>query len=375
MKLPLYLGDLTAEWLTEALRSTGVLAAARVTAYEAEPINGVKGMTGQLVRLRLAYDRDEPAAPPTLVAKFSAPDPEGRALIYGMGFYEREVRFYRQLAAQTPMRTPRCYFGALDPDESAALLLLEDLGAAGNGSTLDGCSIVEAEVAMRGLAALHAAWWQSSQLADASWLDLRSLISVEQSPAIFQQAWEPFLARMGAQATDEIHELGAWLQLYMAPLFAYLYQTAPFTLVHNDVQADNLFFAGEGLNLSLVTLDWQLATRGHALLDVASFLGGNVTTADRRAHEQRLLQIYHALLIEKGVRDFTFAQCWEEYRLAMVQPVSRTIGVVGLGFTTPEQTRACCDVIIPRFCQAAHDLKAGEALRAAFGERANQAAA
>jgi hypothetical protein len=375
MKLPLYLGDLTAEWLTEALLSTGVLAAARVTAYEAQPLIGVKGMTGQLVRLRLAYDRDEPAAPRTLVAKFSAPDPDDRALIDGMGFYEREVRFYGELAAQTPIRTPRCYFGALDPSEAAAILLLEDLGTAGNGSTLDGCSIAEAEVAMRGLAALHAAWWQSSQLADAPWLELRSLVSVEQAPVFFQQAWEPFLIEMGTQTTDEIRELGAWLLSYLAPLSAYLYEGAPHTLIHNDFHGDNLFFAGEGASLSLVAIDWQLATRGRALLDVTSFLGGNLATPDRRAHEQRLLQTYHALLIEKGVRDFTFAQCWEEYRLAMVQPVSRAILVVGLGGTTPEQTRAYCDVIIPRFCQAAHDLKADEALRAAFGERANQAAA
>ena len=45
------------------------------------------------------------------MAKFSATHPEVRAAVHSMGFYEREIGFYRELAADCPVRTPRCYFG------------------------------------------------------------------------------------------------------------------------------------------------------------------------------------------------------------------------------------------------------------------------
>ena len=44
-----------------------------------------------------------------------------------MAFYEREIGFYRELAADCPVRTPRCYFGEVVMDSGASLLLLEDL--------------------------------------------------------------------------------------------------------------------------------------------------------------------------------------------------------------------------------------------------------
>jgi hypothetical protein len=366
VKIPVQPDGVTVEWLTDTLRATGVLSHARVTALETQLLGSEKGVTGQLARLGLTYDRDEVAAPRSLIAKFSAADPQARALIHGMGFYEREVRFYEQLAGQSLLRTPRCYFSALDPAQGMALLLLEDLAAARNGSWIAGCSVAEAELAVRAIASFHAVWWQHPQLEEQHWLELRSLVSVQQARAVFQQTWEPFLGKLGTQVTDEILQMGAWLRMHLGRLCAYLYQEPPSTLIHNDYQADNLFFMGAGPTLALAVADWQLTTRGRAVLDVASFLGGNLDMRERRAHELRLLRTYHTLLVDNGVRDYTFDQCWEDYRLAIVLPVSRIVTVVGLGAAPSEQERGYCEVLIPRYCRAAHDLKVGEVLNAAF---------
>ena len=365
MKLPIHPNSLTVEWLTDTLRATGALTHARITAFETQLLGSEKGTTGQLARLRLAYDSDEVDAPRSLIAKFSAADPQARAIIHGMGFYEREVRFYEQLASQSRLRTPRCYFSTLDL-KGASLLLLEDLEAARNGSWVAGCSVAEAELAVRAIAPFHAAWWQHPQLEEKPWLELRSLVSVQQAPAVFQHVWEPFLAKLGTQVTDEILQTGEWLRMHLGPLCAYLYQEPPYTLIHNDYQADNLFFAGAGPSLTLVVTDWQMTTRGRAVLDVAWFLGGNLDSIDRREHELRLLRIYHTLLLNNGVRDYPFEKCWDDYRLAMVHPASRSMTVVGLGAAPSEQERGICDVLIPRYCRAAHELKVGEVLNAAF---------
>jgi hypothetical protein len=79
------------------------------------------GLTGQLRRLRIRYDKAEPGAPSSLLAKFSALYTEVRAAVHSMGFYEREIGFYREFAADCPVRTPRCYFGEVEIDSGASL--------------------------------------------------------------------------------------------------------------------------------------------------------------------------------------------------------------------------------------------------------------
>jgi Ecdysteroid kinase-like family len=364
MKIPFHPDDITAEWLTDALRTSGTLMHARVMALETQLLEHEKGLTGQLVRLSLGYDADETDAPRALIAKFSAPDPQARAMPHAMGFYEREVRFYQQLADQSPLRTPRCYFSAIDMEQGLSLLLLEDLMAATNGSWIAGCSLAEAELAIRPIAAFHAAWWMHPQLEEQRWLELCGPVSAHQMQAFFHQTWQPFLGKLGAHVTDEIRQLGAWLARHLGHLSAYLYQEAPCTLIHNDYQADNLFFAQVGSTLSLAVADWQLTTRGRGVLDIAFFLGGNLDSRDRREHELRLLRTYHTLLLDNGVRDYPFEQCWADYGLAMLPFIARLIAVIGAGVVPPKQERGFCEVLIPRYCRAAHDLKVGDLVNA-----------
>jgi hypothetical protein len=366
VQIPMRPSDITPEWLTDTLRTPDTLVAPRITDIQIELLGGTKGTTGPIARLHLTDESDASTAPRSLIAKFSATEPHARALIHGMGFYEREVRFYEHLASRSPLRTPDCYFSAVDLDTGVALLLLPDLEGARNGSSVIGCSMVEAELAVGALAGLHAVWWQHPQLAEMRWLKLRSLVSVQQMPAILQQAWEPFLGKLGADVCDEILQAGEWLKQYLGRLSASLYQEPPYTLVHNDYQADNLFFSGEEQDLSLVVADWQLTTRGRGVLDVAAFLGGNLDPSDRRDHEWRLLHSYHTVLIDNGVRGYSLEQCWDEYRLAMLHPLSRIVTVVGIGAASAEQERGYCEVLVPRLCRAIHDLKVSEVLQRAF---------
>jgi hypothetical protein len=72
-------------------------------------------------------------APRSLLAKFSALYPGIRAAVHSMGFYEREIGFYREFAADCPVRKPRCCFGEVEMDSGASLLLLEDRHHPGKG--------------------------------------------------------------------------------------------------------------------------------------------------------------------------------------------------------------------------------------------------
>ena len=83
---------------------------AAVVSLGCVPVDPGNGVTGVVVRVSLTYDLAEPQAPATLVAKFSDPDPEFRAMVHSMGFFEREVRFYSEFAADIAGRGPALLF-------------------------------------------------------------------------------------------------------------------------------------------------------------------------------------------------------------------------------------------------------------------------
>src|SRR5438477_10985705 len=122
--------QVTSEWLTRALRESGAIGGASVTSHRAKVIGEGVGFMGQLAHISLDYDRGEPDAPRSLIAKFPAAAQENRDLAMYFHFYEREVGFYQHIGGKMALRTPRCYFNAFDPSTGDFVLLLEDLAPA-----------------------------------------------------------------------------------------------------------------------------------------------------------------------------------------------------------------------------------------------------
>jgi hypothetical protein len=85
-------------------------------------------------------------------------------------------------------------------------------------------------------------------------------------------------------------------------------------------------------------------------------LGGGLDPVLRRDHEHRLLLTYHSILTRSGVRNYSFRQCWHDYRVAMLYPLSRIAMAVGSGGIPPVQAREECELVFPRYCRAARDL-------------------
>lgn len=357
MGFPVEPGALTAPWLTDSLRACGALTAARVDSFTCTPVDSHNGMTGVLVRLRLNYDVAEPGAPRTLVAKFSHPDADFRAMVHSMGFFEREVRFYSEFAADVPVTVPRCYYGGIDEVEGWSLLLLEDLAPARPGSWVRGSSLEELRVAIAGIAAVHATWWQSARLDASPWLTMTSYLSPARMQEVVAQVWDAFLARLCVPVTPAIAEVGELASHHLQEAATYLFETPPLTLVHHDFDGDNLCFPIVDGRLSLAVFDWQLATRAHAALDIGWLIGGQCEPDVRRAHELDLVRSYHGMLVGQGVTNYSFTQCWDDYRLSMLLAVSRLVGAVGMN---PGPPGGHWDTIAPRYCEAIRDLEVGE---------------
>jgi len=337
--------ELTAEWLTSVLSSQG-LGGDGVSSFTTELLGGEQGLTGQLARLRIRYAGDAQGLPRTLMAKFSAPDPAARSVLVALGHYEREVRFYQRLAARTPVVTPHCYYSHLDSDTGSCLLLLEDLARARGGNSVAGCSVDEVARVLPELARLHATWWNAHDLADASWLRLRYLLAPEVMARAFDDSWPAFLQKLSIPMTSRISEAGDWIAENLPAAATTLFNHEPRTLIHNDVQADNLFF---GSSWEPIFIDWQMVTYARCVVDVAGWIRGQLEPEIRRDAEPGLLRLYHDALVTRGIHDYNHEQLLADYRLATVLAPARLAGAVALSDGLQPHPGAFWDTLFPRY--------------------------
>ena len=301
--------QLTPDWLTDALAAAGILGEAAVTRVDVSPVG-----TGQMcdsVRLSLGYDRPTDA-PASLVAKLPAADQISRATAKSLGSYEKEVRFYQQLAPELPIRTPHALHADIDVDTAAFVLLLEDLAPARPGDQLTGCTPEVAEVAVNELVRLHAPRWDDPTLAELGWLHRDRAANQQFLLSLLPGLWDGFRGRYAGHLGPDVHAAGDAL---FASLEAYLLaDTEPWSILHGDYRLDNLLFDATPGGVPIAVVDWQTCTHGPATQDVAYFIGAGLGVDDRRAHEEELVRRYHDALTAAGVNGYPWERCWHDYR-------------------------------------------------------------
>jgi thiamine kinase-like enzyme len=309
--------EFTPAWLTEALRSSGVLSSATVTAAVPSSLGEGFGLLGSLTRLTLSYDRDEPGAPRTLVAKFPHIAEANREISHQYRIYEREYVFYTEVAPAIRTALPGVLFRALDADAGDAVILLRDLAPMRVGDQLVPPTRSEVVRTVREIAKLHAAWWgkaDTDRLARVPYLDDPLWLQVAQSMDVF---WPTFQQSFPDLLNANLKRIGDRLPGSIASLAGRL-SAAPSTLVHGDLRLDNLFFATQPSHEPLVICDWQLTSRGRGIYDIAYFMSQSVEAEMRRVLERDVVRLYYEALVAEGVSGYAFEDAWEGYRLAVM---------------------------------------------------------
>jgi len=300
--------DVTSEWLTDVLRSSGVLGDGAVV----ESFEGVPVGTGQMadsVRFLLTYQGDESEAPRSVVAKFASTDPTSRATGLSLRSYEIEVRFYQQVADTVGIRTARCHFADVDVATGWFTVVLEDLAPAVQGDQMAGCSVDAAALAMDQLALLHAPRWGDASLADLDWLARNTDESAQMLAAMMVPLTAGFVERYADRLSPDVLRLVERFGPAVGPWMAG--RQEPFAVQHGDYRVDNMLFDDAG---TVTTVDWQTVAYGPPLSDAAYFLGASLLEDDRRRNEEALLRAYHDRLVAGGVMGYSWDRCWEDYR-------------------------------------------------------------
>jgi hypothetical protein len=299
--------ELSAEWLTAVVRgSEAAREGAAVARFAATAIG--TGQMSESYRVELEWDGGTAAGPGTVVVKLAAADETSRATGVGLGIYEREIRFYREVAPRIGGPIPACHFASYDPQEGWFALVLADAAPAAQGDQIAGCAVAEARLAIRELARIHAPVWDDEQLAGADWLNQPPVLDEAVLGQLVGGFLERYEDRLATAHRGVVERFVTRLDGWMAD------RRRPFSIVHGDYRLDNLLFGAPGSAKRLTVVDWQTVSWGEPLLDTSYFLGNGLAVDDRRAHEEALVREYHDELLALGVSRFDWEACWHEYR-------------------------------------------------------------
>ena len=306
--------EVTPEWLTTQLRAAEAIGAEQTIArFTNEPIGEGAGMLGVIARLRLEYDGDVGAIP-SVVVKFATPTLSNRAVAMTFHMYEREVRFFRELADRVQEGVPNCYAAEIDLATGDHVLVLEDLDGYRPGDQAAGCGLEETERCLTVMARLHAAWWGAGNDPALAWVptvdgDLHRGGMVPAAEA----TWEPFIINFGHLVDPTLIEAGPRF-LAALPELHHRMGNGPQTLIHGDFRLDNILFGVEPDHEPVALVDWQGIIVSKGVHDLAYLLSQNLRTDLRRAHERDLVASYHAQLEALGIVGYSAEDCWGDYR-------------------------------------------------------------
>lgn len=315
MMLPTTTSEITAEWMTEALRGSGTIGPdVTVEAVVLDAAGAGVGFMGEVAKVGLVYSGPADGMPVSVVAKFPTQSPDIRAMMHPTRIYEREHRFYGEVADHSPLRTPAVYHVTCQPAAESAdehyMLVMEDLSGLTLGDQVVGVTPTQARAALIGLAAHHARFWNGVGLEAADFIPVINGPLNQAGSAIYDASLPGFMAAFGDRIKPE---LAAFVAGYSAarPQLLDDLEAMPHTLVHFDFRADNLFFSPDG---QVAVIDWQAISKGGGAADVGYFVSQNLSTDDRREHEDDLLHAYHDSLVANGVSDYDYDTLLADYR-------------------------------------------------------------
>ena len=310
--LPIDVKDVTAEWLSAALRSR----APGVTVRSAELVDSVFSTCSKL-RYRIELDEAGQAAGlPELIIVKGGFEEHARQLAQ---MHEREVLGYRDVYPANPLRSPACYFAGYDADRRQGIVIMEDLVARGVEFCHASKPQTHEQVADRlsALARFHAGSWSSADLLPGGrWGHLPEFWPVMQDfvdRVLAPEAWHDFItAPRGAATSRKFHDQ-AWIVEAMGRVKRYC-ATLPHCVLHGDTHLGNCYIEPDGTPGFLDTL----ASKGPPLLEVSYHVSAALDSANRRLSEGALVQHYLDEAARAGARVPSFAEAMRQYAIFLL---------------------------------------------------------
>ena len=212
---------------------------------------------------------------------------------------------------------------------------------------------------VRELARMHAHYWGREDLGTFEWMAINRPANTDAADgyaAGVARFKERYAAEMGAEDMAIIEDFASLVATWMAQ------RPETATLLHNDPRVDNIMFdrrtPGE---VHAYILDWQVTGHGDPQQDVAYFLTGSLSVADRRAYERTLIA-QHAAEMAKADPAYSLEQALAAYRRQIVSGLYMTVAAASVMPDTPHNHRLLT-TLARRNCAGVRDWDGLAALR------------
>ena len=361
---------ITADWIQRALAAGGASGLPAIRDMAVDNIGAGAGLLGEILRCRLNWNGEDPAAPASVIVKLPSSDAKSLRMCRRLSLHKREYEYYRHVAPHAPIRSPALLYGDFEARSHRYVLVLEDLGHMEAGDQVAGATAEQAIRAVRSLARLHGHYWNGVDRPPLSGLyDSLSPKRALLVQLVYLANLAPAFDRFGSYFSDRTRRLAEAYGSRVAD-HAAEFAAGPRTVIHGDVRMDNMFFGGED---DFAMIDWQVSGLGCGLYDVAYFLGGSVSVDVRRDIERDALKEYCDIVGAMTAENFAFEECWQLYRHCILGRLLVSVFVCGGLDLSDERSLQIAVSGLKRTLAAIEDLEAGDCLppRRSFFSLAN----
>lgn len=310
---------ITSEWLNEVLHTSGYLKDINIETISREPWGAGEGFVSDMARLTVTYDKTPTELPETMIVKMPTTFRTALALAEQYNLYEREIRFYTEVAPKSPLRVPEVIHYDYDKEAKRYILILQDCSCYKQIDQIEGLNKEQTIDVINAITEFHSRWWDSPDLYSFDWMPKpkddvsKSLVETYRSSwdlSIKSEEFQKILPERGQEAGQKIHEQFPWLVMDIPD--------DNMTIIHFDFRVDNLFFDYDNRENPILMIDWGSAVVNGGILDIGYLLSESVEIDLRRKIEKDMVKHYIKQLEKKGITGFDFDFAWENYLKALM---------------------------------------------------------
>ncbi len=309
--IPTRENDISTAWLNEVLRPH--LNGHTVLGSQAKPFSE-PGQTADIVDISLVYDSARCTLPTRMIAKLAASDPDTREMCRTFRHYERETAFYQGFSGED-LPFARCFHSQFDPGSYDAVILMEHLEPSYSPSY--SISPDQVRLAVEEVAKLHARWWNDHFVKQQS-----ALVQLD-DPDHWRNAAhgaEAAIARVEELVGDACPASVEAMRIFAErceDVMAFI-AARPFTLMHSDYHAKQMFFPNENGEGKFAVIDFQFSVAGPGACDVSRLINLGMATGARRKIEAKIFGDYLSKLERLGVTDYDLDAFLIDHKLGIL---------------------------------------------------------
>jgi len=295
--------NITVEWLTQALQENGLLKRGAVCSIRLHPLSDIPFDPPKIHRVEIEFSNDAVCDIPNRV-------------IVKEARREKEYFFYKrivELMGEIPV--PHCYLALKNEDNSRSIFLIEDLTDTHYQTEWPVPPSLElCEMAIDCIAAFHAFWWNDSRLETefrqeakkGNYWTGRLNEAIDKLPEFLDFIND----RLSKERTGIYEKVLASSNRYWMPDSTRNGKT----FLHGDIHFWNFLFPNDPSRNKIMIFDWNSWDIGKGTNDLAYTMGLHWYPDLRQRHEQLLLMRYHNKLLDQGVSNYSWDDCWLDYR-------------------------------------------------------------